>query len=183
MLNMEEKKSALKKRLQEDFNSPEELYNTLKSFTPEGVDSGVSAADFIGKTTNGLPETKGNKMTKYIYTPTTHRAAKAIFDNGEYTLRVEVNKVAGTAMYTYFINGKADHNVTRIDAVSSWEDVADWLGAELIITEQKQLTKSFEDYKIWIKEAKEKRKRVKLKEENDTYIGLFSGEERNFGEE
>ena len=57
-------------------------------------------------------------MTKYIYTPATHRAAKAIFDNGEYTLRVEVNKVAGTAMYTYFINGKADHNVTRIDAAS-----------------------------------------------------------------
>ena len=30
-------------------------------------------------------------MTKYIYTPTTRSAAKAIYDNGEYTLRVEVN--------------------------------------------------------------------------------------------
>ena len=122
-------------------------------------------------------------MNKLIFTTASHRAAKGIFDNGSYTLRVEVNKVVGTAMYTYFINGKADHNVTRIDAISSWEDAADWLGAEIVVVPKKELTKRFEDYKLWDKELTEKRKRVKQKEENDTYVGLFSGEERSFGEE
>lgn len=119
-------------------------------------------------------------MPNYIFTTSTDRAAKAIFDNGEYTLRVEVNKVAGTSMYTYFINGNADHNVTRVDAVSSWEDVADWLGADIVIMPKKELTKRYEDYKLWVKESATKRKADKVLENKDTYVGMFSGETRSF---
>lgn len=116
--------------------------------------------------------------TPLIFTTSTIRAAKAIFDNGQYTMRVEVNKISGSSLYTFWIDGKQS-SLTKISADECWEEVSDFLGADLIVTAKKDLTKLYGDYKVWVKEATEERKVIREKKDIPV-IGIFSGKEIKF---
>ncbi len=120
---------------------------------------------------------------KLIFTPSNMKAQKGIFDNGEYTLRVEVNKVQGSACFTFYINGKADHGVTRVSAEESWQDLSEMLGANFVELNKSEISKRYDDYKSWMKELTTQRKKVKVqKEKQEQVIGLFSGKPIDFGE-
>ncbi|AOQ26730.1 hypothetical protein [Vibrio phage S4-7] len=122
--------------------------------------------------------TEHNYQQPLIFTTSSIRAAKAIFDNGVYTMRVEVNKISGSSLYTFWIDGKQS-SLTKVSADECWEELGYFLGADIIVTPKKELTKRYEDYKVWVKESAVERKIIKEKKEVPV-IGMFSGKEIKF---
>ncbi len=87
-------------------------------------------------------------MTKaFIFTTNDHSSAVGVFDNGEYTMRIEVLKKQGYDSYTFTVDGRSN-GLSRQSAQEVWWDAGEMLGAHTVVVDKKYLKVNYPDINL-----------------------------------
>lgn len=84
-------------------------------------------------------------MTKpFIFTTNDRSAGVGVFDNGEFTMRIEVLKKQGYDSYMFTVDGRSN-GLSRQTAVECWDDVCSMFGASIVVVDKKYLKVNYQD--------------------------------------
>lgn len=116
-----------------------------------------------------------NSETKtFIFTTSSYKANTGVFDNGNFQMVVEVNKLQGSASYGFGVDGNWGNAISRVDAEQAWKDLEAYLGAVVVTVDAKYIKDNFKEVLKPYLDAK-KVVRKKLKEERAARKAINEG--------
>lgn len=86
-----------------------------------------------------------NPTKAFIFTPNKHSSSVGVFDNGTFSMVVEVNKIKGKGSFGFCVDGNWNNSISRNSAEEAWKDATSYLGATIVIVDNKYLKTNYKE--------------------------------------